>query len=206
MRVLLVSEGDHELGGALQSLVHRLLDRPVEFDPCEPDDARYRQHHRAGETRYAGLARAWLRAAERGGFDALVLLIDRDGDDRRRRQFNQMQEDLSIRQPRALGVAVEEFDAWMLADEQALGGALNLPKLPRQPAPENVKDPKELCESLHPGVAWREVYATIGNTASLDVIEQRCPKGFAPFAARVRALRDVNPTVAAPSRIPAPPR
>ncbi|MFO0838838.1 MAG: hypothetical protein U1D55_09950 [Phycisphaerae bacterium] len=206
MKMLLVGEGNHELGGALKYLVERLIGRAIDPDQRRWNHASYRQHAQRGETRYAGRARAWIRTAQKEGFAALVLLIDRDGDDHRRRQFDEVQGDPAIRQPRALGVAVEEFDAWMLADEQALGGALNLPKLPRQPAPENVKDPKELCESLRPGVSWREVYATIGNRASLELIEKRCPKGFAPFAARVRALRDVNPTVAAPPRIPAPPR
>ncbi|MDQ3440346.1 MAG: hypothetical protein M3478_08365 [Planctomycetota bacterium] len=49
--------------------------------------------------------------------------------------------------PRAMGVAVLTFDAWMLADEQALTMVLSRP-IQRQPDPERIGDAKGSCIAL----------------------------------------------------------
>lgn len=46
--------------------------------------------------------------------------------------------------PRALGMAIRSFDAWMLADDGVLTLVLGKP-IDTQPSPEKNRDPKEAC-------------------------------------------------------------
>ena len=92
---------------------------------------------------------------------------------------------------RALGVAVRSFDAWMLADEQALTTALGY-TVSRQSEPEAIRNPKELCARLLQKSAktltQTEMYEAVAKAADTDTLQERCPHGFAPFARRVREL------------------
>ena len=93
--------------------------------------------------------------------------------------------------PRALGVAIESFDAWILADQKALGIVLGC-KIPQQKSPEGMRDPKARCETLRDrsgkDLALRDIYREVMAKADIGRLERDCKKGFAPFAQRVKAL------------------
>jgi hypothetical protein len=62
MRALLVSEGKHEEGGALESLVRRTATVPLEFTFRRANDARVRTHRGKGAGMFKR-ALAWMREA-----------------------------------------------------------------------------------------------------------------------------------------------
>lgn len=192
MKVLLVGEGRHEAGGALETLVRRLSQREMQCDFRKISDPLLHAHHGRGQGMFKRAVR-WLLQAAQEGYDALVLLVDHDGFDQRIREIDLAQDErrLSVL-PRALGVAIRTFDAWMLADEVALRQVLQCPAIQRQPAPETIGDPKSRCDQLcceagRP-MALSDMYKAVLQTANLDILVERCPSGFAPFAARVRAI------------------
>lgn len=148
-------------------------------------------HHGAGRGFYKRAVR-WMRHAEISGYDAVVLLVDEDGRHERRDEINAAQEEQRVtRVSRALGVAIRTFDAWMLADEQALTRALNHP-VSRQPEPESIIHPQEVCRQLLEVCSSKssqaEMYTVVALSADLSVLSERCRLGFAPFAERVQAL------------------
>ncbi|MCX7012206.1 MAG: DUF4276 family protein [Candidatus Sumerlaeota bacterium] len=192
MRVLLVSEGKHEQSGALETLVSRLANVPLQ---CDQDSVKNPEIHvRPGKGgQISKKAFAWMLHAEQNDYDALVYLIDEDGDRARAPQLDKAQAGALGVKRRALGVAIRTFDAWMLADEKALSSVLGQP-IQRQKEPESILDPKGVCERLLKesgrGIRQSEMYTEISKKAKLDNLENRCPRGFAPFAERVRAMAD----------------
>lgn len=120
-----------------------------------------------------------------------MIVIDQDEDPHRHRQFDDAQDYAAEPLPRAVGIAVRTFDAWMLADEQAISRAIGK-TIQRQPDPETIADAKQRCRQLRlehdldPDLTG--MYEIIAQNASIDAMERRCPKGFAIFAARVRRL------------------
>ncbi len=191
MRVLIVGEGKHEGGGALESLVQRLSAKPLqcEFDRVGRNDIH--AYHGKGQG-YLKKAIRWMREAENRGYDALVFLIDQDKWPERRTELNAAQEHMTIaRIARAMGVAIRTFDAWMLADERAVSTTLEC-AVQTQADPEAMHDPKSVCKRLlddsGSSITQAEMYAKIADQARLETLEQRCPRGFAPFATRVRGL------------------
>ena len=80
-------------------------------------------------------------------------------------------------------MAKQEFEAWLIADHEALNGVLGL-ALPQSPSPEEMK-PREAKELLATALAARvakdgggsdrEVRGSIARTTSLDVVAKRCP-------------------------------
>jgi hypothetical protein len=75
-----------------------------------------------------------LHATEKG-FDALVFVTDADRQHERIPEFDQAQESTRFSISRALGIAVEAFDAWILADNSALSQVLEQ-AVSMQPLPE----------------------------------------------------------------------
>ena len=199
MKILVVSEGSHELGddhlqGALVALSARLLRRSTTFVREKVSSRRVRVHIQPGKGGgYEKRALGWIRLAEREGYDALILVIDQDGQRVRQQEFDRAQHDSRLLFPRALGVAIKTFDAWMLADERALSTALRTP-IATQLAPESVADPKKTCEDLRNATGSRlgltEMYSEIASITDVEKLASRCPNGFAPFARRVRSLAD----------------
>lgn len=187
MRVLVVGEGEHE-ACALPELVCR-LQRAVETTSF--DRIRHgRRLHGKGPGLYRK-AVGWIRQGQQQGFDAVVFLIDEDGEDDRRRQMDQAQRTELSTLPRACGVAIRTFDAWFLADEQGLSRVLGT-EIQRQPEPERERNPKDRCQDLVNRSAaigsLGELYAKLAESLDLDILAERCPQGFAPFAERVRSL------------------
>jgi len=195
VKVLLVAEGEHEIGsqgstGALKVLVQRLLEIDAEVE-CDILGSRDLHIGQGKGPDLAKRAAAWLREAQKRGKDALVLLIDCDDQIRRLKILRTAQEDRTIPLDRAFGVAVQAFDAWMLADEKAAGKALDL-RISAQKNPETIKQPKasfrRLLSKSPMRKAQSEAYAEIAGSLDVEVLQKRCRKGFAPFAKNVRAL------------------
>ncbi len=190
MRVLIVAEGHHEGGGALESLVRRLSphDLQCEFDRVSRKEIH--AHHGKGSG-YLKRAIRWMKEAEKRGYEAVVLLIDEDGRHERISEIEQAQHDRISKIKRALGVAIRTFDAWMLADEHALSTILEI-EVGRQPSPESIRDPKRACEALLDAsdehMSLSAMYASVAETTEIDTLTERCPNGFGPFAERVQAL------------------
>ena len=195
MRTSLAGEGVHEVGdgdglGALQALIGRLAPNlRIEEVRFWKDRSVPPLHGRGGG--FYKRALRWVIRAREDGFDALVLVVDEDGDHVRSTQFATAQDDPDFTMPRALGVAVRTFDAWMLADTAALSHVLER-VVDTQPEPEGIADPKDRIKALidrSPVTdAQRTVYAQIAGRVSIPVLEERCPRGFATFAERVRKL------------------
>jgi len=187
MKVLVVSEGKHEQAGALQSLLRRLSGDQAIFAFDRVSSSSIHAFHGKGGGCFKRALR-WLLEAEKRGLDALVLLIDQDGQNDRSEQIRDAQDSSLSQLPRAMGVAVRTFDAWMLADEAALADVLGCP-VARQAEPETIRDPKQVCAGLlmnsRNQMAQSQMYARIAQRFDIAVLGSRCPSGFRPFAERV---------------------
>jgi hypothetical protein len=198
MNVLVVSEGKHEQAGALENLLRRLGgDEAIFTHDRVCNDTIHAVHGKGGG--YFKRAVRWLLEAKKRGFDALVLLIDQDGERERSKQIADAQDTSLSPLPRAMGVAIRTFDAWMLADEMALTDVLGCP-VTRQAEPETIRDPKQACASLLTNgqnqMAQSEMYARIAHRLDIAVLVSRCPSGFRPFAEHVRRVFGHEPCVA----------
>ena len=197
MKILLVSEGKHEFGdnaasSALAGLVSRMLGANHEFTLEPVSNRKFKTHKPRGKSAdYEKRALACVTYAEQMGFDALILVIDDDGDAERETGIANAQQHEGLRLPRALGLAIRTFDAWMLADHVALSKAVNR-TVHTQKQPETIKDPKSQCVRILAdadcGVPLSEIYLHVANEIDLERLTQRCPKGFGPFRSRVEAL------------------
>lgn len=194
MKLLLVSEGKNELrsgdepGGALQIIIERLLGFTCEVEKRKASDPTIIREIGKGDGMFKR-AVAWMRYAQKNHFEALVLVIDEDGFRERLRQISEAQGSLMFAIPRALGLAIKTFDAWMLADELALSKVLGV-AVNRQRDMESLRYPKEDCRKLSADkLSLTEFYAQVASEANLADLEARCPIGFGPFASRVRALK-----------------
>ena len=190
MRVLVVSEGKHEQSGALENLLKRLGGDHHDFSPDRMARSDLPRVH--GGKGYFKKALRWLLRAQNKGYDALVLLIDEDGTKKRVQEIREAQNHNLLSQlPRAMGVAIRTFDAWMLADEKALTEVLGH-NVNRQPAPETIRRPKQVCAVLladsDSQISQSEMYARVSGEINVDTLCDRCPSGFSPFAARVRNI------------------
>lgn len=188
--VLIVAEGEHELSGgtadaALPFLVKRLLGDGFDLRPTSKRIRELSGHMHPGRgnplgRKFIGI----MREAERQGYDAVVILIDQDDDPSRHQSATFAQETTFSVLPRAIGIVVQTFDAWFLADHAApsevLGATISM-----QPNPETNHDPKSTCRNLtslvSPGCRLRDLYSMIAAIADLEIIKKRCPSGFGPF-------------------------
>jgi hypothetical protein len=191
MNVLIVSEGVSELGGSLQVLIERLISRKIDATTLKISDPNLRADHGGQGPRYFKKAIRCIRYAEKLGFDAVVVVIDQDDQPDRRKQFADAQSHQLTPLPRALGVAVRKFDAWMLTDEKALTEVLGT-QISAQQNPEEMKDPKRIFGDLSNQASFSEgmaaAYARIASRTDLILLEKRCPSGFKTFADRARTL------------------
>ena len=188
MRVLVVAEGKHEQSGALESLLKKLggVDASLEFDRVSNN--RIHAFHGKGKGYFKRAVR-WLREAEDRNADSLVFLIDEDGRSERIEQISDAQESNISQLPRAMGVAIRMFDAWMLADEKTLSEVLG-DKVNRQADPETIRNPKRVCADLltksQAQMSQSEMYTNVSQLIDVDILCDRCPLGFKPFAGYVR--------------------
>jgi len=206
-RIAVFSEGRHDLGSELDveldrsalPALPRLVDRRID----QPDDTVYvcRSFHKTkrvlgGTTPKLAkkVARA-LREASGGKFSSVVIVVDRDRDPDRTRQLRQGRDLLEYQglPPCAVGTAVETFDAWMIADPNAVEAAGG-DKGKCHASPESLdgtedrgRHPKSYAAAAFGGVDGLSVkYAAVARHLRIDYLERCCPQGFAPFAAEVR--------------------
>ena len=207
-RILVLGDGEYDLGPvlgealsprglfALPRLVHRLLSSPTDmayvcgrFPDVPPVHGR--------GAKYARKVRSAIRRARQRQCDVVAIAIDRD----RRANATTI---VPLREgrdamahagfpPCAVGMAVEAFDAWMIADGKALKAAGGDPTK-GHPNPEKLngkegtsRHPKDLATEAFGGKAGlARNYAAVAKHVDLALLEKACPEGFAPFAAEVR--------------------
>jgi hypothetical protein len=190
MTVLVVAEGKHELSGALENLLKRLGGDNAVFEFDRVSNKNIHAFHGKGK-RYFKRAFRWLKEAEKKGADALILLIDEDGIRERIGQIQEAQDSLLSQLPRAMGVAIRMFDAWMLADEKALTEVLGN-NVNRQTNPETIGNPKQVCAKLLADsqiqISQSEMYASVSSKINIEILCDRCKSGFKPFATYVRNI------------------
>jgi len=190
MRILVVSEGKHEQTGALENLLKRLGEHHHLFEHDRMANTDIPRVHKGKG--YFKKALRWVLEAEKNGYDALIFLIDEDGIKKRVQEIRQAQDhNLLSFLPRAMGVAIRMFDAWMLADEKALTEVLGY-NVNRQPNPEAIPNPKKVCAELLADnqiqISQSEMYARVSSKINIDILFDRCQSGFRPFATRVRNI------------------
>ncbi len=203
MRILVISEGNNELGrtgkdavsGALIQLVKRVLTPllPLEKFQIEQRDNRSfgvvtKKDWGTGGADYQRKAMSWIRKAQNEQFDAIVIVVDQDDASDRRKGLDAAQADNRLLLPRAIGLAVKSFDAWMLADERAISNAIGR-TVQRQKAPEDHNSPKNtMLGIVADSRAMTDAYAKIADLANIETLCTRCPKGFKPFRDRLAKL------------------
>ncbi len=177
--------------GAIPVLVLRALREaaPPAAVEIEAITARPRRMHGRG---FSAKVRVAMADAEARGLDGVVFVIDQDGCPERAQELREgrskgEREGLAV--PTAVGVAVEMLEAWLLADEAALSRVLGVVRPGSLPQPESLSDPKSKLKELDEhdrfdgdAVARGEA---IAETADLEVLCKRCPKGFEPFRGEV---------------------
>jgi hypothetical protein len=153
---------------------------------------RVKHTHRGSFPRYAKKAMNAIISARKGSYSGAVVLIDRDGrgNAQRRKHLEQGRDNVApeSRLPCAVGVAVETFDAWMIADADAVEEAGG-DKTHTHPDPEKLdgdegtqKHPKDFAAAAFGGLSHLgQSYASVAETADLDLLVKRCPDGFASF-------------------------
>ncbi len=195
MKILLLGDGAHELEGALQQLVLRLFGNAPEIDfvPFRFSDRRV--HINSMKGKRGGMKKRairWLLEAKDLECDAVIGIVDHDGFDDRIQQIHDAQSENGVDTPRAFGIAIRSFDAWIIADELALTQASEK-TTPQSRSPESLRDPKSDCRKLMKIAdkyeRLQDFYAAVATHARPAVLSDRWERGFAPFAERVRQLQ-----------------
>lgn len=178
--------------GVLPILVHRLCGRP--------------ERMLAKRRAYAFLQGKGLsqkvcfakRQARYNGSAGAVFVMDSEGEEKDRRMRHHeltSGRDRELRDfPMAIGVAQPCIEAWLLADGRAIGRALGINPVPAVPddpeglpAPKSdrLHNPKAVLANL--GVASAaEKDAVVRAMNDMDLVCQRCSRGFAPFVEEVQ--------------------
>jgi hypothetical protein len=104
------------------------------------------------------------------------VLVDGDEDAGRKARLAEVVADLFV--PKVIAVAVQEFEAWLIADHRAVCEVLAAaPAQPREPERMARRQAKELLVSWmgdRDGSGERGVRITLARTCDLDVVRRRC--------------------------------
>ncbi len=213
--VLFVGEGRGDIGredaahaeyrGDLVEITARILatcaahPRAVQFE----SKIKYWHDHklRGAKRRQTGQPRGFdaklRRFLERQDIDAVVAVVDSADDPRGRLKQLQdgrrlaEQDNLPLSLRCAVGVAIQEIEAWLLADEDArccgFGDDVGRRSLPS--SPEDIADPKTTfaefqgdCLTARPKEFDAHlIRRAIVDNMRIDVVARRCPAGFEPF-------------------------
>jgi hypothetical protein len=118
----------------------------------------------------------WVHPARRP--DLAVVLVDADGDTDRRRALVEVVADLPMHP--VIGVARQEFEAWLVADASAvraaIGRAFDLPEDPERLPPREAKQRLDaaLGGSATPLAQHREKRLQIAQGCDLAILRRRC--------------------------------
>jgi hypothetical protein len=199
LRIVLYVEGHGESAGVVSLLpppgaplqdihlgpAHALVRRCVARETGLPDGAlsflsplrlATGRHHRGSDLLHRQTLRqllTWLKPQERPNL--AVVLADADGKtDRRSLLYKSVD---GIRLPHVIGVAVQEFESWLIADHRAVVGAVK--PAPHQPPSIEHLDPRkakslleEWTSSSRADVNPAEIRLTLAQTADLTVLDQ----------------------------------
>jgi hypothetical protein len=118
--------------------------------------------------------------------DLAIVLVDADGDRARRTEMLKATEELTT--PRIIAVAVQELEAWLLADHDVIRTVCNDPSFAMN----------EMLEELEPGVAKQRLdnmvskggdrlarRLSIAQACRLEELRRRCPS-FGQFEQDLR--------------------
>ena len=135
--------------------------------------------------------------------DGVVFVLDSEGDQKKlkktRKDLEKGRDADGLSIPMAVGVAHPCIESWLLADATAIRRGLELDKSPEVPEnPESLPAPCMERKRSPKTVLARAAGSTKKDLSSsqkdriataindLDLIRQRCPAGFGPFADEVR--------------------
>jgi hypothetical protein len=183
---------DRPTKGVVSILVHTLCGRPGHM-LVKPK--RYAQLQKGDLQRKVGFAR---RQVFYNRSDGAVFVVDSEGGDpelkEKSRELERGRDSARVEIPMAVGVAHPCIEAWLLADAAAVRRACGLPQDPEVPAePERLPAPRQ-DERRSPKAALAHAVGARQELPSdrlwkiarelrqLDLVRQRCPRGFAPFA------------------------
>lgn len=211
-RVVLLCEGSGESGGALtvrpspgerlddsqlgaaHLLVRRSLARawsrqPLSFvfhEPLRMRSGRSAQGSQLLDRRNLRQLHDWARP-DRAPHISIVLV---DGDEVRDRRESLSSALEAIERPRwVVAIAVQEFEAWLIADQQVLK-LLGQPVPDQSPDPENLKrrEAKRLLDTwIEKLPDANDARRELAQKLDLDVLSRRCPS-FARFLADIDNL------------------
>lgn len=214
-RVVVYAEGQGELAGTVRHdhapgsplseqelgpahlLVRRCLERTRGLDPSV---IRFEEPLRTGRGRrprgsdlHSGdaLRRLLLWADESKRPHLAVVFVDADGDEKRQGYLDGYVTDLPVEA--VVGVAVEEFEAWLIADSAALKSVFRQPLAPPK-SPERLgrRQAKELlqqwCEQHGRNRDAGELRGELALSSDLETVSRQCT-AFATFLQKLGAPR-----------------
>lgn len=222
LRLLAIGEGPGDIGrdrdkkraeelGVALVLVERILGRPVRWTRHSIHKLRVRRKRSWKGKGKLSLMRGKLEIAlviaAMRGVDGVVIVSDRlkghnrDDWDKARRAIRGNASEEKPMLPCAIGVAIPEIEAWLVADMAALKAVLGAEpkgelraKARRIETPRSFGSAKELwskiLEASETERAEPELRLAVAKQASLGALSHTCPKGFGPFR------RDVEEEIA----------
>ncbi|HLK99629.1 MAG TPA: DUF4276 family protein [Myxococcaceae bacterium] len=187
---------EEELGSA-HLLVRRCLERARDLDASL---VRFEEPLRTGRGRLAKgsilhspttLRPLLLWAAPERQPDLAIVLVDADGDEERQQALDSAITGLPVEA--VVSVAIQEFEAWLIADPAALKSVLRQTlALPRAPEKLPRREAKELltswCEEHARSRDAAEVRRDLARQCDLDTLSRQC-SAFERFLRKLQAPR-----------------
>ena len=203
MKIRFVGEGVSDIGGngwvgVVPILTDKVLAAKLGEQPIFEIETKLlpRFHQKRG---YPAKAKLAITEAHRQDCAGVAIVVDRDGHRDRLKLLRQGREEAAAEVPisAAVGVAVETMEAWLLADEQAIGKVTG-EVVERRQDPESLSGrrgssnhPKDRLNALlsrdsEENRTNQERLKLIAEETDVSEIEKRCPQGFGPYADEVR--------------------
>jgi len=119
--------------------------------------------------------------------DLAIVLVDADGDAGRQRLLDEAIEGVPVKA--VVAVAIQEFEAWLVADPDALKSILRKPlSVPKSPEKLSRREAKELlqqwCEEHARSRDAAELRRDLARQCDLDTLAQKCT-AFASFLSKL---------------------
>lgn len=208
-------EGNDDVGkhesenepNCLQALVSNILENlsaeqpQFEWKSNQIDQfiKKYKVHGiHSGSVRSKRVERAMAHAME-NNFDGAIFIIDRDGEKQRLKEIETGRETFhkkGILFPMAIGVVIEELEAWLLADHKVRRNIFGPKGGDDLGDIEKISNPKikfeDLFEQHFRGKdqidipTKGEIKRKLARESNIKAIAKECPKGFKPFMDEVK--------------------